>query len=102
MLGFVRLAILFLYRRFFATYKSFNIISWILIAIVTGWTVAFFFGLLFDCGLQFDANWGSLAEIAETCPFGFLPTIIYTILDACLDLFVLLLPVPWVSLGVGS
>ncbi|KJX97467.1 hypothetical protein TI39_contig487g00005 [Zymoseptoria brevis] len=84
-LGCVRLAILFLYRRFFASYRSFNIVSWILIGVVAGWTLAFFFGLLFDCGLQFDANWKSLGEIAEQCPFGFLPTIIYTILDACLD-----------------
>ncbi|EGP86179.1 uncharacterized protein MYCGRDRAFT_94394 [Zymoseptoria tritici IPO323] len=95
-LGCVRLAILFLYRRFFASYQSFNIVSWILIGVVAGWTLAFFFGLLFDCGLQFDANWKSLGEIAEQCPFGFLPTIIYTILDACLDLFVLVLPIPWI------
>lgn len=43
-----------------------------------------------------DANWASLGEIAQQCPFGFLPTVIYTILDACLDLFVLLLPIPWI------
>lgn len=94
-LGFIRLAILFLYRRFFGSYRSFNIVNWTLIAIVSGWTVAFFLGLLFDCGLEFDANWGSLGEIAEQCPFGFLPTVVYTILDACLDLFVLVLPIPW-------
>lgn len=95
-LGCIRLAILFLYRRFFGTYKSFNIVNWTLVAVVSGWTIAFFFGLLFDCGLQMDANWASLGEIAQQCPFGFLPTVIYTILDACLDLFVLLLPIPWI------
>ncbi|PPJ57469.1 hypothetical protein CBER1_04409 [Cercospora berteroae] len=95
-LGLIRLAILFLYRRFFGSYKAFNVANWTLIAIVAGWTVAFFFGLLFDCGTSFSSNWGSLGEIAEKCPFGFMPTVIYTILDACLDLFVLLLPIPWI------
>lgn len=95
-LGLIRLAILFLYRRFFARYRSFNIVSWTLIAIVTGWTITFFIGLLFDCGSKFSANWGSLGEIAEQCPFGFLPTVIYTIMDACLDLIVLILPIPWI------
>lgn len=99
-LGSIRLAILFLYRRFFQQYRTFNIINWVMIGIVTGWTISFFFGLLFDCGLNFSANWGSLSEIAEQCPFGFLPTIIYTILDACLDLFVLVLPIPWVSISL--
>ncbi|KAM3421340.1 hypothetical protein BST61_g1737 [Cercospora zeina] len=95
-LGLIRLAILFLYRRFFGSYKAFDMANWALIGIVASWTVAFFFGLLFDCGTHFSANWGSLGEIAERCPFGFLPTVVYTILDACLDLFVLLLPIPWI------
>jgi hypothetical protein len=60
--------------------------------------LAFFFGFVFDCRLNFSANWGSLASIDEDCPFGFLPTIIFTVIDAFLDLCILDLPLPCVSL----
>ena len=95
-LGFIKLSVLFFYRRIFMG-PVFNILSWFLIGVVICWMTAFFFGLFFDCGSHFAANWGSLNEIAEECPFGFLPTIIYTILDACLDLIILVFPAPWVG-----
>lgn len=94
-LGFIKLSALFFYRRIFIG-KTFNILSWVLIGITSGWMVAFFFGLFFDCGKNISANWGSLNEISEQCSFGFLPTIIYTILDAVLDLSILFFPIPWV------
>lgn len=69
-----------------------------MIGLISAWMVAFSIGLFFDCGANIAANWGSLEEIGAQCPFGFLPTIIYTILDACFDLFVLVLPIPWVMM----
>lgn len=95
-LGCAKLAVLFLCRRIFGYSKSFMTTSLIAIILVIGFMTAFALGLFFDCGSELSANWGSLAEIAQKCPFGFMPTIIYTILDACLDLFVLVLPLPWV------
>lgn len=59
---------------------------------LAGWW-HFFPELLFDCGTNIKANWASLGEIARKCSFGFLPTIIYTILDACLNFLVLILPI---------
>lgn len=100
-LGFIKLSVLFFYRRIISVSKTFNILSWFMIAVTIGWMIAFFFGLFFDCGTNISDNWGSLATIGENCPFGFLPTIIYTILDACLDLFVLVLPIPWVCYCSG-
>lgn len=47
-LGFIKLSALFFYRRIFIG-KTFNILSWVLIGITSGWMVAFFFGLFFDC-----------------------------------------------------
>lgn len=94
-LGFIKLSVLFFYRRLFMG-TVFNILSWILIGIVAAWMTAFSLGLFFDCGTNFAANWGSLATISEECGFGFMPTIIYTILDACLDLAILVFPIPWV------
>ncbi|KAK5120989.1 hypothetical protein LTR85_005773 [Meristemomyces frigidus] len=95
-LGCIKLSILFFYRRIFSVKKSFNITSWVMISLVTGFMIAFTVGLFFDCGTNIAANWGSLSEIAEQCPFGFLPTVIYTILDACFDFIVLILPIPWI------
>ncbi|KAF7191045.1 hypothetical protein HII31_07560 [Pseudocercospora fuligena] len=95
-LGCAKLAVLFLCRRIFSFSKSFMYTSLAMVIIVVAFMVTFTFGLFFDCGSDIAANWASLSEIAEKCPFGFMPTIVYTILDACLDLFVLLLPIPWV------
>ncbi|KAL3426737.1 hypothetical protein PVAG01_00246 [Phlyctema vagabunda] len=94
-LGFIKLSFLFFYRRIFEG-RTYRIISWALIYIVIGWTIAFFFGFLFDCQLDFAANWSSLANISEVCGFGFKPTIVFTILDALLDFIILLLPIPYV------
>jgi hypothetical protein len=94
-LGFIKLAILFFYRRIF-TIRSFQLTSLAFVIVTIGWMLAFFFGFVFTCRLNFAANWGSLASIAENCPFGFLPTIVFTVLDAWLDLCILVLPLPWV------
>lgn len=92
----IKLSVLFFYRRLFLG-KIFNVMSWILIAFTICWMAAFFIGLFFDCGSHISANWGSLTEISEQCKFGFLPTIVYTVIDAVLDLTILIFPLPWVS-----
>jgi hypothetical protein len=96
-LGFMKLSVLFFYRRIFV-FRTFERVSLFFIIITVGWMLAFFFGFVFDCRLNFSANWGSLASIGENCPFGFLPTIIFTVIDAFLDLCILVLPLPCVSL----
>lgn len=96
-LGFMKLSVLFFYRRIFSVGR-FTVVSTVVIVITIGWMLAFFFGFVFTCRLNFSANWGSLAGISENCPFGFLPTIIFTVLDAVLDLCILILPLPCVGL----
>ena len=96
-LGFTKLAFLFFYRRIFV-WGSFQKTSLVFIIVTVTFTLAFFIGFIFDCRLNFAANWGSLASIGENCPFGFQATIIFTIIDAALDFFILLLPLPWVSM----
>lgn len=96
-LGFAKLSVLCFCRRIFSAQRSFMVVSGVMLVIVVGFMICFALGLFFDCGTNIRANWGSLAEIGQHCPFGFLPTVIYTIIDAALDVFVLLLPIPWVS-----
>ncbi|KAH3966488.1 hypothetical protein HBH70_183480 [Parastagonospora nodorum] len=94
-LGLTKLAFLFFYRRIFVT-SGFQWTSLVFIILTIGFTLAFFFGFVFDCRLNFAANWGSLASISENCPFGFQATIIFTCIDAALDFFILILPLPWI------
>ncbi|CAN9124011.1 unnamed protein product [Alternaria alternata] len=94
-IGLTKLAFLFLYRRIF-TWPGFQWTSLVFIVLTVAFTIAFFFGFIFDCRLNFAANWGSLASIAENCPFGFEATIAFTVLDAVFDLCILLLPLPWI------
>lgn len=94
-LGLTKLAFLFFYRRIFVT-SGFQWTSLAFVILTIGFTLAFFFGFVFDCRLNFAANWGSLASIGENCPFGFQATIIFTCIDAALDFFILILPLPWV------
>lgn len=96
-IGLTKLAFLFLYRRIF-TWPGFQWTSLVFVILTVAFTIAFFFGFIFDCRLNFAANWGSLASISENCPFGFEATIVFTVLDAVFDLCILLLPLPWVSL----
>jgi len=95
-LGFTKLAFLFFYRRLFV-FPGFQMTSLVFIILTAAWIFIFLFGFIFDCGLDFDANWQSLETISRSCPFGFEATIAFTITDACLDLCILLLPLPWVS-----
>jgi flagellar biosynthesis protein FlhB len=95
-LGFAKLSLLHFCRRIFSIFRSFQIVSMVMIVLVWGFMICFTIGLFFDCGSNIAANWGSLAEIGEQCTFGFLPTVIYTIIDAAFDLACLLLPIPWV------
>jgi hypothetical protein len=38
-----------------------------MMAIVTAWTVAFFFSQLFTCGTHFSAIWGSINDLKRYC-----------------------------------
>ena len=76
-----------------------DIITKLSMLVVSLWTVAFVLLTIFCCGLNFAANWGPLAEQLQDCPVGF--TIKYgaAISDLILDLFVFILPLPFVSLS---
>ncbi|OJD35321.1 plasma membrane protein pth11-like protein [Diplodia corticola] len=95
-IGFIKLSFLFFYRRIFFVYKSFQVVSLILVAITVAWIMAFFFGFTFACGINFATNWASLSEIEQKCGFGFMATVVYSILDAALDFIILILPFPWI------
>ena len=100
--GLIKLSILAFYRRLFVSGSRtiFDITSKVLAVVVFLWTITFIIIIIFDCGLQVWANWGSLYAQDAYCPIAFTSEYGLAISDLILDIFVILLPLPVVSLSV--
>jgi hypothetical protein len=69
-IGFIKLTLLFLFRALFkgrSERTAFDISNWILIILVTLWTVAFLFLEIFACGARPAASWESLESLRTKC-----------------------------------
>lgn len=102
--GLVKLSILYFYRRVF-TSRTFNILSTVLIMLVSVWTVGFFFAYMFRCGTKFWALWAlwaPLMYLIEHCydskPFFYA----LGISDVVTDGLILSLPWYWVRWHYSS
>ncbi|MCJ1289797.1 hypothetical protein MMC34_001330 [Xylographa carneopallida] len=96
LLGLVKISILFFYRRIFCTgvRKRFSIITATFIGLTVAWALAFFFAVLFSCGTDVPAIWGSFEEFETHCDNTVLLDEIYSIVDFVLDLAVFVMPMP--------
>ena len=61
------------------------------------WSVAFFLGFVFGCGVHVPANWGPREDLIEYCPWRLKLTNGYLVSDVILDLILLVVPLPVVS-----
>ena len=95
-LGLIKLSVLCFYRRIFRG-RVFDIINWTLIALVVLWTLGFFLVQVFDCRTHFSTNWGTLRQL-QKCLDTFSQFLAYTVSDVIIDVFILALPVPLVSI----
>ena len=93
-LGFIKLSILFFYRRIFRG-RVFDILSWTLITLVVLWTLGFTLVQIFDCRTRFYVNWGSLADL-QKCLSSFKQLLACSVSDVIIDIFILILPLPLV------
>jgi hypothetical protein len=94
-MGFSKLTVLFLFKRIF-TVKPFRIAAWIMIILTAGWTVAFFFAIIFQC-TPVSAFWEQFDfQHAKYC----LPTVPFyeatTYTDIFFDVLILAMPIPMV------
>lgn len=98
-LGFVKLSILFFYRRLFCTGSGvlFNRASGAVIALTVAWGFSFFFAILFSCGPHIDAQWGPTEERHGLCIDILLVWIGFGISDFILDIIMLVMPIPTVG-----
>ena len=97
-LGFVKLSVLFFYRRIFSikvAHQPFDIATRSMIWIIILWTISFFFASFFSCGTHLDANWTTVESFIQYCVnLNF--EIAFAVSDMICDLFILILPLPMV------
>ena len=100
-LGFIKLSILSFYRRIFVMNRgtTTDIITKLSMSVVSLWTIAFVLLTTFCCGTKFAANWGSISEQLQNCPVGSTNKYGLAVSDLMLDLFIFILPLPFVSLS---
>ena len=66
------------------------------IGLTVMWTLAFFFAILFSCGTDIQAEWGTYEESNAHCDNTIVLDEVYSIIDFVLDLFVFIVPLPMV------
>ena len=97
--GCIKLSIAFFYRRLFMTARN-TLFDWatkLAIAVVVLWTVAFFFGFIFDCGTHFSSNWGSVEDEIVNCGDSTNLDNGLVVSDLITDVIILCLPLPVVN-----
>ena len=102
-LGCIKLSFVFFYRRIFLSRVSttFNILTWIVIAIIAAWMTAFFFALLLACKAysgQWSAWWGSVIDLSTKCVQTEKLETGLVVSDFLTDMIILLMPIPNVSI----
>ena len=97
-LGLAKISIVLFYRRIFCTgiRSRFSAISVGFIGLTVIWTLAFFFAILFSCGTDISAAWGTFEEYKTHCDNTVLLDEIYAIVDFVLDFIVFVMPLPLV------
>ena len=74
-----------------------DIITRLSVLVVCLWTVAFVLLTTFCCGTKFAANWSAIPEQVQDCPVGQTNKYGLAISDLILDVFIFILPFPFVS-----
>lgn len=93
-LGFTKASILFFYRRVFCG-KTFDVMSWTLVALVGVWSVALFLASLLQCSVHLPDFWTKTQTTARCHALSTSGAFITT--DIVLDLAIMIFPIPWVS-----
>lgn len=94
--GLIKLSILFLWRRIFGHVRAFNIVSWIMIGIVTAWSITFFLATVFQCGLDWSLNWAPIANFLTQCSNTLNMLSVFTATDIFTDLMIIAMPIPMI------
>ena len=94
-LGTIKLSVIFFYRRIFRG-TAFNYYSKGMIAVISAWSIAFFFTVFFECGTHFEYLWSTLFNLVTHCTKVLMYLKAYAILDVITDGLILAMPIPLV------
>lgn len=92
-LGTIKLSVIFFYRRIFRG-KVFDYYSRGMITVVSAWTTAFFFTVMFECGTHFEFLWSTLLNLLTHCTNDLMYLKAYSISDVITDGLILAMPIP--------
>ena len=97
----MKTSIVLFYRRIFCTGQRtwFSMLTAAFIGLTVMWTLAFFFAILFECGTDIQAGWGTYDEFKAHCDNTVILDEVYSIIDFVLDLIVFIMPLPMVFIG---
>jgi hypothetical protein len=96
--GFIKLSILFFYRRLFILDKNYlHYLTLALIGIVIAWMVTFIFVMAFNCGTNFQYNWGSRYDLINYCGNGLQKEEGLYVSEFVTNVLLVILPLPTVS-----
>ncbi|KAI1124348.1 hypothetical protein F5Y10DRAFT_249614 [Nemania abortiva] len=94
--GLIKLSLLFLWKRIFIQAKRFVLLCWIMIGIITAWSLAFFFATVFQCGTRWRMNWAPIAIFLTQCVNTLDLLTVFTATDIVTDFIIILMPVPMI------
>ena len=99
-LGLIKLSVVMFYRRIFCTgVRTFTSVSVVAMSVlITAWTLAFFFLFTFYCGGHPSRAWGTVVDIVEHCPNTLNDELALGISDLIIDILIMAMPIPAVSI----
>ncbi|KAL8721382.1 MAG: hypothetical protein Q9225_001929 [Loekoesia sp. 1 TL-2023] len=94
--GLIKLSFLFLWRRIFGHVRIFNTISWVMIAVVSAWSLTFFLATVFQCGVKWNLNWAPITAFLTQCSNTLNMLTVFTTTDIITDLLIIAMPIPMI------
>ena len=95
--GMMKLSVLFFYRRIFIVQERFRVLNDIMIALITAWTVSFFFAEIFICGAHPKVQWSNDPK-DKTCDGQTWLNLCFSITDVIGDILVVSMPLPCINM----
>ncbi|KAL4779980.1 hypothetical protein BJX76DRAFT_351335 [Aspergillus varians] len=91
--GLIKISILFLWKRISSPIRSFQLFCWIMIGVVTTWSISFFFATLFQCGTNWSWNWAPIGFFLTECTDTLIMFTVFTATDLLTDFIIMFLSV---------
>ena len=98
--GTIKLSITMFYRRIFVASKGtmFDWVTIFAIVVTVVWTIAFFFGNMFACGIHITAAWSTVHDANSYCRRTLEFSNALVVSDLVTDIIILFMPLPVVRI----